>query len=172
MNGARIVTGFLLIFVGASLAYFVIKDVFGPKEPIQAVDVKHLAQALVSTNDVEAGVSQTRHVIAYYFHGNVRCGTCKKLEAYTKETIHQDFADALKSGLLTWRLVNVDESANAHFIKDYSLTTRAVVLVDMVNDKPKQWQKLAKIWDLVGDKEAFQKYIATTTTEFLENETE
>jgi len=46
-------------------------------------------------------VTLTDGVVAFYFHGNVRCATCRKLEAYTDEAIHSGFANALDDGVLT-----------------------------------------------------------------------
>ncbi len=46
-------------------------------------------------------------IIAYYFHGNVRCPTCHKMEQYTKEAIEKNFKDELANGLLVVKTVNV-----------------------------------------------------------------
>ena len=37
---------------------------------------------------VDAGAES---VVAFYFHGNVRCATCKKIEAYADEAVQQGF---------------------------------------------------------------------------------
>ena len=34
-------------------------------------------------------------IVAYYFHGNKRCSTCRKLEAYSRKAIEGGFADEL-----------------------------------------------------------------------------
>src|SRR5512139_2969587 len=71
----------------------------------------------------------------YYFHGTTRCATCKTIEAYAHETVASAFAPDLKAGSLEWRTVNVDESANRHFVRDYQLYTRSVVIVDAKDPK-------------------------------------
>jgi len=106
-------------------------------------------------------------VVAYYFHGTMRCATCKKLEAYSEEAIAQGFADELASGKLTWRAVNTDEPDNKHFVKDFELVTKAVVLVEYCDGTITRWQNIDKIWRLVGDKEDFIDYVRGQTTEFL-----
>jgi len=53
--------------------------------------------------------------------------------------------------------VNVEEPANRHFIQDFQLYTRSVVVVDAKN--PKRYKILDRVWQLVRDKAAFQRYV-------------
>jgi len=106
-------------------------------------------------------------VVAMYFHGNARCATCRKIEAYADEAIAQGFVDELESGRLTWRVVNIDESANRHFIEDFQLVTRSVVLVEYRNGKVLRWENLDKVWQLVRSKDKFVSYVEGETREFL-----
>ena len=110
------------------------------------------------TSHSQATVTQEKTVV-YYFHGNMRCRTCNKIETYTKEAINAGFAGELKDGLLEIRIINTDKSENEHFIKDFQLTNRAVVLVRSRGDKLGKWKNLDRIWLLVRKKEAFQSYI-------------
>jgi hypothetical protein len=98
-------------------------------------------------------------VVAYYFHGNVRCATCRKIEAYTGEAIDSGFAAELKSGLLEWHAINTDSSQNEHYLEDYQLYTKSVILSDLHHGKQTRWKNLDKIWTLTGDKSDFMKYI-------------
>ena len=107
-------------------------------------------------------------VIVYYFHGTARCERCRKFEAYTKEALLTGFPEELKTGLLEWRVLNVEEPANEHFVEDFQLTTRAVVLVDAVDGRQQQWKDLKEIWFLVDDKAAFLEYIQSETRSYLE----
>ncbi len=112
--------------------------------------------------------SETDQVVAYYFYGNVRCATCRKLEAYSKETIEGDFAEEIASGRLEWRAVNVDEPENEHFVTDFELVTRALVLVEYIDGEMVRWKDLKLIWKLVGDKPGYMTYVREATTEFLQ----
>ena len=106
-------------------------------------------------------------VVAMYFHGNARCATCRKIEAYADEAITQGFVDELESGRLAWRVVNIDESANKHFIEDFQLVTRSVVLVEYRNGEILRWENLDKVWQLVRSKDKFVSYVDGETREFL-----
>ena len=72
--------------------------------------------------------AQGNRVIAYYFHGNFRCYTCHTMEQYSKEAIQANFKDALSSGKLEFKVVNTDERGNEHYVSDYQLYTKPLIL--------------------------------------------
>ena len=109
------------------------------------------AAAVVAAPTASAGI------LVYYFHGTTRCATCKTIEAYAHEIVATAFASDLKAGSLEWKTVNVDEAANQHFTRDFELYTRSVVVVDAKD--PKRFKVLDRVWQLVGDKAAFQRYV-------------
>jgi hypothetical protein len=96
-------------------------------------------------------------VLVYYFHATTRCATCRTIEAYAKETVTSRFAADLEARRLEWRAVNVDEPANRHFVQDFQLYTRSVVVVDAKD--PKRFKVLDRVWQLVRDKPSFQAYV-------------
>jgi hypothetical protein len=106
--------------------------------------------------------------IVYYFMTTQRCTSCMKIEAYTKEAIEKGLAESLKKRDLVWRMVNVDESGNAHFIKDYQLFTKSVVLVKIRDGKQVNWKNLDKVWPLLGDQNQFVAYIINEVKSFTE----
>ncbi len=114
-----------------------------------------------------AAATPTDGVVVYYFHGDVRCATCRKLEAYTDEAIRGGFADELHAGDVIFRAVNVDQAANKHFIRDFQLTTKAVVLVEYADGKVARHANLTRVWELVRDKERFVGYVRQETRKFL-----
>jgi hypothetical protein len=101
--------------------------------------------------------SASAGIRVYYFHGATRCTTCKTIEAYAHETVASAFGSELKAGSLEWKVVNVDEPANQHFTRDFQLYTRSVVVADAKD--PKRFKVLDRVWQLVGDKAAFQRYV-------------
>lgn len=119
------------------------------------------------TSSQSHATSTQEKTIVYYFHGNMRCRTCNKIEALTKEAVNAGFSKQLADGSLEIRLVNTDKSENEHFIKDFQLTNRSVVLVQNRGDKLEKWKNLDRIWLLVRKKEAFQTYISDELRKFL-----
>lgn len=106
-------------------------------------------------------------VIAYYFHGNVRCVTCHKLEKYSKDAIESNFKDDLASGRLVFQAVNIDEKDNKHFVKDYQLYTKALVLSLVKDGKEVRSKNLSKIWEYVGNQQRFYEYVYVEVGDFL-----
>jgi hypothetical protein len=154
MNARKIVTLLLLALVAASAVYFVVDSVRG--------------RAGSQANSASKGdTAAADRVIAYYFHGSQRCKTCLTIEAYTAEAIRTGFADALSNGTLEWKVVNIEEPENEHFVEDYQITTRTVVLVEMKDGKQVRWSTLDRVWDLVGDQPAFAAYIQEETKGYL-----
>ena len=119
------------------------------------------------SNAAVAEAGSRAKVIAYYFHVTVRCPTCRMIEAYSKEAIEKGFAGDLKNGAIEWRLVNVQLPENRHFIQDYRLFTRSLVLAKVRDGKQVEWRNLEKVWDLVGEKGNFLKYVQANVKEYL-----
>jgi hypothetical protein len=83
------------------------------------------AQALVAF--AEQGGLDSK-VVAYYFHGTMRCPTCHKLEQYSQEAIETNFKEALASGKFEFKAINVEGKGNEHYVKDYQLYSKSLVL--------------------------------------------
>ena len=106
--------------------------------------------------------------IAVYFHSTQRCPSCLKIENYSHEAIQDAFADELANGTLLWRMVNTDEPQNEHFITDFELYTKSLVLVQMREGKQVRWKNCKDVWELLNDKEAFQIYVQEEVRAFLD----
>ncbi len=169
MKTKAIVTTVLLAFVAASVIYLVVKETTGqPATSGQSASTSVPQSEETGTPEVAQTAKAGPKLVAYYFHGNVRCVTCRTIEAYAQEAVETGFPQALKDGHLQFRVVNVEEPANEHFVQDYQLTTRSVVLVQFADGKQEQWKNLPRVWELVGDKEAFLKYVQDETRSYLE----
>lgn len=106
-------------------------------------------------------------VVAYYFHTTYRCATCRAIEAFSREAIETAFAEELAAGRLVLKTVNIEVKGNEHFVKDYSLYTKALVLVNEVRGKKPQWKNLEKVWQFVQDKPRFLRYVQEETRAYL-----
>jgi|GEM_PF-591104 len=129
------------------------------------------AQATDSAATADQDIS-TEIIFASYLHGNRRCVTCRKLEAYSEEALKTGFEEELADSALIWRTVNYDQKENEHYLKDYSLYTKALVLSRVKDGSEVEWKNLSKIWELVGDKDEFLKYVQEETRAFLDKETD
>lgn len=106
-------------------------------------------------------------VIAYYFHGNFRCYTCHTMEQYSKEAIEANFKDELSSGKVVFKAVNIDERGNEHFVQDYQLYTKSLVLSLVKDGKEVKSKNLTEIWNYVRNKQKFFDYVSGEVNGFL-----
>ena len=111
--------------------------------------------------------AQGNRVIAYYFHGNIRCYTCHTMEKYSKEAIEANFKDALSSGKLEFKVVNTEERGNEHYVSDYQLYTKSLVLSLIKDGKEIESKNLTKIWEHVRNKQEFFEYVTEEVNNFL-----
>ena len=142
------------------------------------VVVKQSASPVVVSTGKASGSSvaastpsrEGRKLIVYYFHSTMRCPTCHKLENYAKSEIEASFPDAIKTGRLEWKIINVEEAGNEHFIDDYKLYTKSVIISTMRDGRELSWKNLDKIWQLVNDEGKYRRYIRDEVRACLEGE--
>jgi hypothetical protein len=120
---------------------------------VQAADSAQQEQAL------EKGKT-----VVYYFHGNMRCRACKQIETLTQKTVQEHFAQEVQEGSVELKSVNVDQSDNAHFVQDYELATRSVVVSRLEGGKEVSWRRLDQVWRLVRNENAFIDYLSKEIT--------
>ena len=70
-----------------------------------------------------------------YFHGKQRCATCQAIEKETKALIDSQFADAVKSGKVRFRVVDISKSENEALADKYEITWSSLVIVKYNNGK-------------------------------------
>jgi hypothetical protein len=158
-NAIRVI---LLLFVAGSVAYSFMKGSVwkgdsGRESPRSA------AHAVAKA----AAPAMPEHVVAYYFHGNYRCATCLKLEEYSRVAIEEGFPRELSEGILSFEVVNVDEPQNRHFISDYALVTKSLVLVQMAGDEQVRFKNLDFVWKFLGSRDEFKAYVQDEVRGFL-----
>jgi hypothetical protein len=106
-------------------------------------------------------------VYAYYFHGNARCPTCHRLEQYSREAVESGFKDEIASGKVEFRAINVDEKGNEHYVNDYRLYTKSLIISLVKNGKEVKSKNLTKIWEYAGDRQKFHDYVTGEVKGFL-----
>ena len=115
----------------------------------------------------DSGNKPASRVVAYYLHGNFRCVNCYNMEKWTKEVVETEFKDDIASGKLAFHVINTDTKGNEHFMADYKLYTKSVVLALVKAGKEMRYDNLTKIWDYLRDEKAFKKYIKSEIEKYL-----
>jgi hypothetical protein len=191
LNIRKLIKTLLFVFVFVSFAVLIYKE-FSPRSESNATDVPITKSDITSVSEKSlptaesqtaketstkqkdesfapqvAVTSQEAKVIVYYFHGMARCTTCKTIEKYSREAVEHYFQTELKNGKLVFRTINVEEEGNHHYIQDYQLFSKSLVISLVKQDKEVTWKNLADVWKLVGDKDKFYQYVKDEVEKFL-----
>jgi hypothetical protein len=157
-----LISAALLMFVTTSVAWIFLSENQSGQPQTNKEDT-------VGTGNFDSPAETLKNlkVIVYYFHGNYRCATCRKIEALTRTAIEKNFSREINDGTLEMRTVNVENRGNEHFIQDYQLATRSVVISRQQDGTELDWTRLDRVWKLVSDESAFIEYIQHELTPSL-----
>ena len=139
-----------------------------------------------STGSISVTSSPEAPVVVTYFSSDVRCATCLKIEALTRRAVEERFAGPLAKGQIAFQILNMDEEENAHFVDDYELAFKTVVIrgdahagdahagdahagdahagdaqknaTDEKSVEP--WVKMDEVWSLTAKPDEFIDYLA------------
>jgi len=117
--------------------------------------------------DTEMQPEKTKIVVSY-FYTTYRCPSCETIEKWSHEAIKDSFSEALKDGRLIWRAVNVDKPENKHFIKDYNLFTKSLIISEIKGKNEMKWKNMDKVWQLLRDQQKFFSYVTLGVKQYLE----
>jgi hypothetical protein len=110
----------------------------------------------------------SHRVVACYFHRTVRCPTCRRISAYIEEGIQAGFAREIQEGRVSVAMVDFQDPKNERFTNFYKITGPTLVLMDIREGKVASWKPAPKVWSLVGDKEAFFRYVQGEVRAYLD----
>jgi hypothetical protein len=163
------VSNSLLMFVAATCVVLVIRAL-PPAQPSAQVAAggggTNAPAAQVADIRASAPAMQDGYRV-YYLHGNTRCPTCRSIEAFAKEAVETGFVDKLKSRQIEWQVINYESPGNEHYATDYEVVAPNVVLVKFKDGKQVAWKGLPEVWEHVGDKAAFTRFIQNSLREFM-----
>lgn len=107
------------------------------------------------------------YFVAYYFHTTYRCPSCVKIEQWSEEAILAGYEDRLRDSTLQWHSINVDEPAHKHFVDDYQLYTKTLIVAEFKNGKQVRWKNLDRVWHLLSNKEKFIDYVRAEINDWM-----
>jgi hypothetical protein len=91
------------------------------------------------------------------------------MEEYSREAIEANFKDALTSGKLEFLSVNVEDRGNEHFVNDYQLYTKTLILSLVKDGKEVKSKNLDKIWEYARNKQKFIDYVTSEISGFMKD---
>ena len=87
--------------------------------PLSAQTTKRVVKSSGTVNKIEA----------YYFHYTSRCVTCRTVEAEAKKNLETLYPQLVKKGLLSFRSLNLEESAGEALAKKLEVSGQTLLLV-------------------------------------------
>lgn len=136
----------------------------GAAKAPQSPSAAPAASASVAQSDTAKTQSQ---LVVYYFCTNFRCGSCKYIEQNTEAALKEAFAGELASGRIVFKMLNIEEDTNKHFVDDYKLATKSVVVSELKGGTQTRWKNLEQVWQLLRDDKKFHEYIIKEVNAYL-----
>ena len=90
--------------------------------------------SLSTANAVTAIPVLSNRVDVVYFHAKLRCVTCLCFEEQVTNVIKTYFQDAINSGKLTYKVLNIQEPKNAAIAKKYGALGSQLFINNITND--------------------------------------
>jgi hypothetical protein len=102
-----------------------------------------------------------------YFSSDVRCATCVRIERLTRETVEKNFEPEIASGRIVLQTINLDGPGNEHFVQDYQLISKTVIVSDRAKGQEVGWENLQEVWSKQKDEQAFEAYVVDAVRRHL-----
>ena len=150
----HLVTGALLAFVAVTTVTLAVKEAAHARA-VAAAEASRASAPGPAPPEIAlpAPVETPATIFVTYFHTTARCMSCLKIEDLTNATMSTRFAGPIAEKRVVWRVLNVDEPENNHFVKD---------------GREVRWKNLEEVWNLLGDPAAFQGYVEREVQAFLD----
>ena len=110
--------------------------------------------------------NQAKQIFVYYFHRTIRCPTCIAMEALSKEAIETNFSEELKNNKIVWITTNIDDPNNNELAQKYDIVRSTLLVVDTKDGQELRYKKLEKIWEHIGNRDAFLTYVKNEVADY------
>ena len=107
-------------------------------------------------------------VVVTYFTTDVRCDSCRTIEKLSRQAIEQGFPSEIASGKVVFRMLNTDRAANEHFLDDYEIANKTVIVSHQKNGKETEWQNRQDVWLLLEEPDEFLAYVREPVRRYLD----
>jgi len=118
------------------------------------------------TQDVDQEIPE-RQIVVYYFYTTIRCSTCINIEKLTKQAVEEGFPYEVADRTIVFQALNTDDPENEHFLLDYNLYNKSVIVSDQNKGVVTRWKNLDSIWELESKESDFISYIQDGVKTYL-----
>lgn len=137
--------------------------------PMEAMAPAAGDPAIMDPVAAEPAIAQSiaPEVTVTYYTTSVRCAACVRIEEWTQRAVASRFSEEVNSGQVSFRTVYVDNPGNEHYMQDYQLVSKSVVVSESLDGREQDWVNLQDVWLLLRDEQAFSDYVAQAVEAYL-----
>lgn len=154
MNLRSVARSLLLLLVFGSLAVFAWQRL-RPTAATAATDAAAAHRAAAAT------------VLVTYFTTDVRCDSCRTIEALTQRAVQEGFRDELAAGQVVFRVVNTDRPEHRHFVEHYEIANKTVIVSHQREGREVAWTGRQDVWLHFDEPETFFAYVREPIRAYL-----
>jgi len=197
MKPKTIITIVLIAFVAVSAVWLITSEMNKPapakttvaqdekpaevSEPDTAT-MENATQSQGSTTDISKTESPTSEepkvakeepkkekakVVVTFFQTTHKCASCIIIEKFTSEALNRFYTRQLADGTVQYQTINVDEPGNEHYVDEYQLVSKTLVISLYQGKKEVKWKNLMEIWNLLNNEEGFVQLVKDTIDGYL-----
>lgn len=89
------------------------------------------------------------------------------MEDFCKGTVERNFKSFITAKKLEFKSINIERYGNEHFVDDFQLYTRSLVIALVKNGKQVRFKNLEYIWEFAEDQDKLLGYIMGEVDAFL-----
>ncbi len=110
-----------------------------------------------------SGPAETVNV--YYMHATFRCVTCNTIEKMTKQLLESKYKKQMLGGSIMF--AEVDFQKNEQLARQFGVISSCVVVARIKDGKVTVFERLDKVWELLGNSDEFNAYISFAIDKLL-----
>lgn len=112
-------------------------------------------------------IAATPKLRVTYFMTNYRCHSCHYIENMTVETLLTQFSKAMQDSTIIFRTINIDLPENNHYVDDYKLEFKSIIIEKIEADSVISWNKLDTLWNCIDKDIEFSGVIERSVNDYL-----
>lgn len=162
MTIRNLVTITLLVVVFGSLGVFALRR--GGQPPAEAPS-QHASATQGGSVDAAAAVAAK--VLVTYFTNNIRCESCRTIEALALRAVAEGFPAEAAAGTVKFRVINTDLPEHEHFVDHYAITNKIVIVSHQREGREVEWTACQDVWLHFDEPEAFFAHVREPIRTYL-----
>jgi len=140
----------LLLVVGAGF-------LFGGMSKPNADETSAIPRALPTQTISTSLPSGSEKIEVFVFHATRRCISCINIGKFTKAVIEEKFPEAVKSGKIVFKTINIDLLENFKTAQDYGVSGSALY-INAIKDGKDNHEEDTTVWRLVTNEAQMKTY--------------